>query len=403
MKYNEMDACRERLEQYLADMLFPALNRSQQRKWGSVYVRGLLLEGERKSAGAMAARMPDGNEQALQQFLSDSPWDFTTARRLQAQYLEAFLPDEGVWAFDDTGFPKKGKGSVGVARQYSGTLGKVGNCQIGVSMHLGTPVGSLPLDFELYLPKEWTGDPERCKKAGVPEDLVYRPKWQIALDLLDRVRLAKLVDRIVTADAAYGKVAEFRDGLAQRGLQYAVATDGETSVWVGEVPATVRTRQSNRGRTPSGYDYGEHRPVSVKEAALALPPAAWQDVTWDQGSKGSLRSRFAAVRIHTSHGYHEHKAPRPEEWLIIEWPASEAEPTDYWLSNLPETTSLRDLVRWAKMRWHIEQDYQQLKEELGLDHFEGRSWSGWNRHVTLTMIAFGFLLLERLRGQKRGS
>ncbi len=403
MNYTELQAIRERLEEYVAQILFPALNRSQQRHWGSMFVRGFLLDGERKSAGAIAERLPDGNEQAMQQFLTDSTWDFRDVRRRLAQQAESWLPAEGVWVHDDTGFPKKGEHSVGVARQYSGTLGKVGNCQIGVSMHLSTRSGSLPLDWELYLPKEWANDPERCQKARIPADhMVYRAKWQLALEMTDRVLSWQLQPQIVVADAAYGSVTEYRDGLVQRRLKYVVGIRSDLSIWVGEVPAKSPL-ETRRRRTKIRYEYGNHRPESVLEVAQRLPVETWQDVTWDQGSKGPLRSRFAAIRIHVAKGYHEGKPPRPEEWLVIEWPESEEKPTDYWLSNLPADMPLKELVRLAKMRWHIEQDYQQLKEELGLDHFEGRKWIGWHRHVTLTTVAFGFLLQQRLLWQKRGA
>jgi SRSO17 transposase len=375
MKYVELEAVRDRLEEFLAQVLFPALNRHQQRHWGSAFVRGFLLDGERKSAGALAERLPDGNEQAMQQFLTDSVWDFRAVRRRLAQQMEPLLPAQSaVWVHDDTGFPKKGKHSVGVARQYSGTLGKVGNCQIGVSMHLAAPAGSLPLDWELYLPEEWAEDPERCRKAGIPGEVTKRAKWQLALDLTDRVLSWKLQPQIVTADAAYGSVAEYRDGLALRQLKYVVGIRSNVGVWVGEVPATP-PQPNGKGRPRTRYDYGEHRPATVLEAAKSLPQTSWQEVVWDQGSKGPLRSRFAALRVHTSQGYHEGKPPRLAEWLIIEWPQGEEAPTDFWLSNESEQTDLRDLVRLGKMRWHIEQDYQQLKEELGLDHFEGRSES----------------------------
>lgn len=405
MNTREMDSLRDRLEQFLAGVLFPALSRSQQRHWGSVYVRGVLLDGERKSVGAMAERMPDGNEQAMQQFVSQSTWSFVPVRQRLAQYMEPLLPADGVIVVDETGFPKWGRHSVAVARQYSGTLGKVGNCQVAVSIHYATRAGSLPLDFQLYLPKEWVRDPARCRKAGIPEEQIqYRPKWQIALDLIDNVRSWKLVDHIVVADAFYGRVTEFRDGLTERKLQYVLGTDEQMACWVGEVPAVPRpSRRTGRPRKGERYDYGNHRPLSALQVAQQLPPTAWQEITWNQGSKGPLRSRFAAVRIHAAHDYYYGVPPRDEEWLLIEWPEGEPKPTDYWISNLPADLPLIELVRFGKMRWHVEQDYQQLKEELGLDHFEGRSWPGWNRHVTLVMIAFAFLLQERIRGQKGGS
>lgn len=403
MKQFEMEACRERLDEHLAAVLFPSCERSQQRKHGSVYARGLLLDGGRKSAGAMAERLPDGNEQSLQQFISQSTWEFRPVRQRLAEKVVAHLPKQGLWLFDDTGFPKCGNHSVGVARQYSGTLGKIGNCQIGVSLHYATPQGSMPLDFEIYLPESWTTDPERCRKAGVPEDTAFQTKWEIALTMLDRVRTWGLADQVVGADAGYGKVCEFRDGITERQLRYMVGVDETTGVWLPPMTVALRQRRSNRGRAPTRYDYGEQEPPSVLEVARGLPADAWQIVSWDEGSRGPLRSRFAALRVHPSHGYHEGKALRPLEWLLIEWPEGQEKPEHYWLSTLPETTLLLDLVRQAKWRWHIEQDYQQLKDELGLDHFEGRSWIGWHRHVTMTMVAFGFLMLERLYGAKKGA
>lgn len=403
MKQRELEANRERLDEHLAAVLYPSCERSQQRKWGSVYARGLLLEGGRKSAGAMAERLPDGNEQSLQQFVSQSTWDFRAVRQRLAGRVIAQLPKNGLLVFDDTGFPKCGKHSVGVARQYSGTLGKVGNCQIGVSMHYATPEGSVPLDFELYLPEVWTGDPDRRQKAGVPEDTLFQTKWELALTMLDRGRTWGLTDLVASADAGYGKVSEFRDGLTERKTLYVVGVDETTGVWVPPVAVTTRPKRSYRGQASVHCDYGEQVPPSVWEVAQGLPPEAWKIVAWDQGSRGPLQSRFAALRVHPSHGYHHGKPLRPQEWLLIEWPEGQEKPEHYWLSTLPEATLLVDLVRYAKWRWHIEQDYQQLKDELGLDHFEGRSWIGWHRHVTMTMVAFGFLVLERQYGAKKGA
>lgn len=406
MKASWLAEVRNRLEDFLGKALFPALNRSQQRHWGLVFVRGFLLDGDRKSAGAMAERLPDGNEQAMQQFLTDSVWEFRDVRRRIAQQMEPWLPDdEAVWVHDETGFPKKGEHSVGVARQYCGTLGKTGNCQVAVSMHLATPVGSLPLDFELYLPEVWVDDLERCQKTRVPEDrMVCKAKWELALEMTDRALSWELLPRIVIADLAYGSVTAYREGLAERRLQYVVGIRSDVGVWVGEVPDQPPPQWERKsGRPRSRWNYAEHRPLSVLQAAKNLPKDSWQDITWREGTQGPKTSRFAAIRVCASHGYHEGKPPRPAEWLIAQWPESEPAPTDFWLADLSEATPLEKLVRLAKSRWHIEQDYQQLKDELGLDHFEGRTWVGWHRHVTLVMLAFSFLLLERLQGQKGGS
>lgn len=403
MKQRELEAHRERLNEHLAAVLYPSCERSQQRKWGSVYARGLLLEGGRKSAGAMAERLPDGNEQSMQQFIGQSTWDFRAVRQRLAGRVLAQLPKKGLLVFDDTGFPKCGKHSVGVARQYSGTLGKIGNCQIGVSMHYATPKGSIPLDFELYLPEVWMKDTDRCLKAGIPVDTAFQTKWELALTMLDRGRTWGVADQVVSADAGYGKVSEFRDGLTERQLLYVVGVDETTGVWIPPVAVATRPKRSYRGQATVHYDYGDQEPPSVLQVAEGLPSEAWKLVAWDQGSRGPLQSRFAALRVHPSHGYHRGKPVRPQEWLLIEWPEGQEKPEHYWLSTLPKNTDLIDLVRQAKWRWHIEQDYQQLKDELGLDHFEGRSWIGWHRHVTMTMVAFGFLVLERLRGAKKGA
>jgi len=384
-----LEAIREHLDEHLAAVLYPSCERSQQRKWGSVYARGLLLEGERKSAGAMAERLPDGNEQSLQQFISQSTWEFRPVRQRLAERVVGRLPKRGLWVFDDTGFPKYGTHSVGVARQYSGTLGKIGNCQIGVSMHYATPDGSVPLDFELYLPEVWTNDPDRCRNAGIPSDAVFRTKWALALTMLDRVRTWGLADQVVSADAGYGKVSEFRDGLTARHLCYVVGVDETTGVWIPPVVVTTRPKRSYRGLASVHHDYWEQGPPSVLQVAQGLPSAAWVTVSWDQGSRGPLQSQFVALRVHPSHGYHQGKHLRPQEWLLIEWPAGQEKPEHYWLSTLPEDTLLVDLVRLAKWRWHIEQDYQQLKEELGLDHFEGRSWIGWHRYATVDARCHG--------------
>lgn len=403
MKITELEALRDHLDQFLAETLFPACSRHQQRHWGGVYVRGLLLDGERKSVGAMAERMPDGNEQNMQQFVSQSKWDFTTVRRRLAQRMEPLLSDAAIWAIDETSFPKKGQHSVGVAHQYCGALGKVANCQVCVSIHLATAAGSVPLDFELVIPQAWADDPARCEKAGIPEGCrEHRTKWQLALDLIDRVRQMQLVDRLVNADADYGRVTEFRDGLQGRSLKYVVATEGKMGCWLKEAPGQPRQRKPGRGRPPTGWDYEDHKPLTPGEIASQINPSCWRDVTWREGSKGALRSRFAAVQVRAAHGYQSGVHPRRQEWLLIEWPSGASEPAGYWVSNLQGDTTLEALVRYAKLRWFIEHDYHQLKEELGLDHFEGRSWLGWHRHVTLTVLAYAFLHTERLRRQKKG-
>lgn len=387
-------ALRQRLVEFLTAVL-PELGRKDRRPWADAYVRGLLLEGERKSIEPMAKRLPDGNVQALQHFIGKSPWPYEPVRQQAARVLcPAMGP--GLWIVDDTGFPKKGRHSVGVARQYSGTLGKVANCQVAVSLHHATATASLPLDWALFLPEEWTQDPERCAAAGVPAPASHRPKWRLALDLIDRARTWGLADQRVIADAGYGTIAEFRAGLRARRLPYVVGVESGTGVWTRR-PRRHRRPVTGRGRPPTRWDYGGQRPHSVLNVARALLAAAYHTVTWREGSKGNLTSRFARVRVWPAHGYWEGKPPEGEQWLLIEWPADADQPTKYWLATGPRRISLVQLVRWAKARWRVEQDYAQLKDELGLDHFEGRRWLGWHHHVTMTMVAYGFLVREQLR------
>lgn len=387
---------RGRLEAFLQPLL-PLLGRAERRRHGALYLQGLLLEGGRKTASGIAMRY-GGDVQALQQFVSQSPWDFLAIRRqLAVQMLTAASPG-GAWIVDDTGFPKKGNGSAGVARQYSGTLGKIGNCQVAVSLNYGTDDGCFPVNFELYLPETWAADAGRRQKTGIPGDITFRTKWQIALDLLDQARQWGLPDSVVIADAAYGTVTEFRRALEERKLHYVVGISPELTVWTEPVTASIlpysgRGRPRTRRRTlPS--------PVKVGELAQRLPEEAWRQITWRQGTKGPLTSRFAALRVQPAPEHWKGKVTEPVCWLLMEWPRAEAGPAKYWFANLPEQTDLGRLVYWAKMRWWVEQNYQQLKTELGLDHFEGRSWRGWHHHVTLTMMAFDFLVLEGFRVKK---
>ena len=385
---------RQRLVEFLTTVL-PELGRKDRRPWADAYVRGLLLEGERKSIEPLARRLPDGNVQALQHFIGKSPWPYEPVRQRLAGVL---CPEmgPGLWIVDDTGFPKQGKHSVGVARQYSGTLGKTANCQVAVSLHHATATASLPVDWALYLPEEWTQDPARCAAAGVPLPVAHQPKWRLALDMIDRARAWGLPDQRVIADVGYGNITEFRAGLRVRRLPYAVGVESGTGVWTRR-PRRHRRPNTGRGRPPTRWDYGGQRPRSVLDVARALPAVAYHTVTWREGTKGKLTSRFARVRIWPSHGFWRGKPPEAEQWLLIEWPAAAAAATKYWLATGPRRISLVQLVRWAKARWRVEQNYAQLKTELGLDHFEGRRWLGWHHHVTMTTMAYGFLIREQLR------
>jgi SRSO17 transposase len=387
----ELGQCRHRLEKFLFDLL-ELVGRSERRHWGAVYVRGLILEGERKSIEPMANRMPEGNVQAMQQFIGQSPWDFRPVRQRLAERLAREIFPACAWIIDDTGFPKQGRHSVGVARQYSGTLGKVGNCQVAVSIHLATDEASVPLDFQLYLPKSWTDDPERMKKAGVPEGTAFRTKWELALEQIDEVRTWDVPPGVIVGDTGYGRSNEFRQELIARGLEYVTEVEAKTVVFTEMEPV-----KKKRGRPKKT----KGKKISLKELALNLPGWKFKTIRWREGSKKNLVSRFAAVRVDPAHEDPEKKIPLPpRQWLLIQWPPSEKEPSKYWFSNLPSQAGLRRLVRLAKIRWRVEQNYQQQKQELGLDHYEGRGFWGWHRHVTMNMIAYGFLLLEMLRHKK---
>ena len=302
------------------------------------------------------------------------------------------------WIIDDTGFPKKGKHSVGVTRQYCGQVGKQDNCRVAVSVSVATWSSSLPIACRLYLPKDWTEDAERREKAEVPREIEFQTKPEIALDQIRAAVAAQVSRGVVLADAAYGVNTEFRQELSNLELQYVVGVQGSMTVWEpGKEPLPAKP-QGKMGRPPRLLQRSpDHQPVSVKQLAMSLPPAAFQQVTWREGTERKLQSRFAAIRVRPAHRDYEKAEPRAEEWLLIEWPKGETEPTKYWLSTLPPKTKLKDLVKMAKHRWIIERDYQELKQELGLGHFEGRNWRGFHHHATLCIAAYGFLVAGRSR------
>jgi SRSO17 transposase len=369
------------------------------------YCRGLLLPGERKSIEPMAARLEPGSVQATRQSLhhlvAKAPWsDETLLEHVRKQVLPAMRKHGPVvaWIVDDTGFPKKGTHSVGVARQYCGQVGKQDNCRVAVSLSVATWSASLPVGYRLYLPKEWAGDAERREETEVPKEVRFQTKPEIALDQI-RAALAAKVDRgVVLADAAYGINTEFRDGLTDLELQYVVGVQSTMTVWEpGQQPLPAKPR-GRMGRPPRLLRRSnQHQPVSVKQLAMSLPSTAFREVTWREAGERKLRSRFAAVRVRAAHRDYEKAEPHAEEWLLIEWPRGEAEPTKYWVSTLPPTTKPKALIKIAKQRWIIERDYEELKQELGLGHFEGRNWRGFHHHATLCIAAYGFLVAERTR------
>jgi SRSO17 transposase len=315
--------------------------------------------------------------------------------------MDEAMPEGGAWIVDDTGFPKQGKHSVGVKRQYSGTLGKIGNCQVAVSLHVATEEASVPVDFEVYLPKEWARDKARRRETKIPDAVAFRPKWKIALEQMDRALAWGLRPREALADAAYGTAVEFRDGLRERGLDYTVAIEGKSVFWLpGQEPQAPQRQPGRRGRPGTRWRAGQAKPQRAIQIAKTVLGGAFRRVTWREGSRGRMQSRFARLRVRAAPRRPYGEPPRPGEWLLVEWPQGETAPTKYWLSTAPESISLKQLVRRAKLRWRVERDYQDLKGEIGLDHFEGRTYPGWHHHVTLTMAAYAFLVTVRLRDKK---
>ena len=398
----EMARVRGRLVEFCGE-IFESMRRKDQRGWGEVYVRGLMLDGKRKSIEPMAARLPDGDEQCLQQFVNQSPWDPVPVRRALARRMSRELSADA-WVVDDTGFLKFGQHSVGVARQYSGALGKVGNCQIGVSVNACSDEASCPLDWRLFIPNEWDEDSEfnqqRRAKTKLPQDVCHVEKWRLALEMIDELRSWGIEPPAVLGDGAYGDNTELRTGLEEREIEYVLDVKGVTSAYREDVKPTQPPRPEGRGRPP-GARYRED-PSSLKELALAAGKKAAVTVTWREGTRGKMSSRFLALRvrpanIHLRREAHKSGEELPVGWLLCEWPSKASEPTKYWLSNLPADTELKDLVRLAKLRWRIEHDYRELKDALGLDHFEGRTYPGWNHHVTLVSVAHAFLTMERRR------
>lgn len=368
------------------------------------YCTGLLIPGPRKSVEPMAAKVSpqrvSAQHQAMLHFVGASPWEDDDVLVAIREYVLPSLleasPDISL-VVDDTGIVKKGKLSVGVARQYCGQLGKNENCQVQVSLSVANEYGSLPVAHRLYLPEEWAGDRERRKLAKVPEDIEFLTKPQIALIQVEQIVKAGLRGPVV-ADAAYGDSVDFRDGVTALGIPYAVGVKSTASIWPPGMAPLPPPPWKGNGRPPTRLRRSpEHSPMSVKEFALSLSPTEFQEVEWREGERGPMKSRFAAVRVIPAHRDNKvTKAPRSPEWLLIEWPDGEKEPTKYWFSTLPEDTSIATLVCVAKSRWRIERDYQELKDEIGLDHYEGRGWRGFHHHATLCIAAYAFLMRERL-------
>jgi SRSO17 transposase len=401
-----MDFCgngsSERFEAYVGG-LASVIGHKDREKPLHDYCTGLMLPLERKSveplASVTAPARVAAQHQSLLHFVGEGRWSdeklLAKVREMVLSKIEGHGPIEA-WIIDDTGFPKQGKHSVGVARQYCGVLGKQDNCQVAVSLSLANGHASLPVAYRLYLPEEWTQDRERLRKAGVPEGIGFQTKPEIALEQLRFACEAGLPRGVVLVDAGYGNNSHLRAGIARLGLTYVAGILSNTTVWAAGTGPLPPKAWSGRGRPPTLLRRdADHQPLSVEELALSLPKRAFKTVEWREGVAEPLSSRFACLRVRIARRDFKRRQEHEPEWLLIEWPRGEEKPTKYSLSTLPENISLKRLVSFAKLRWRIERDYQELKQEVGLGHFEGRGWRGFHHHATLCIAAYGFLILER--------
>ena len=396
MAFSDDGAMECRLGEFLNGRIGHHLARREQKESFALYAHGILADGERKSVEPIAARATGSGEDdekdgaacermqaRLLNFLRDSPWDDRSVRREAARYvIEALEKQEPVttWIIDDTGFPKQGKHSVGVQRQYTGTLGKIGNCQIGVSLTIATNHEHVPIDFALYMPTSWTEDAVRRKKARVPAELVFKTKLDLALDLITRAVEDKIPGEVVLVDAAYGNSSEFRNTVRMFGLDLGVAVTASTKVW------TLDKLERRRGAPGGAQDLG-----------VKLGRRAFRRLTWRVGPGGKLSSRFAFRRVKVAHDDGTDAGDREPMWLMIEWPDGESKPTKFVLTTMPRHMSKKQIVRIVKERWRTERAYEELKGELGLDHFEGRSFPGWHHHISVVLSCYAFIVAERVR------
>ena len=392
------DAVAGRLREFLDERIGQHLGRREQKESFAIYAQGIVGDGERKSVEPIAARAihvdEDDDEAAISakcermqakllNFLRESRWDDHGVRREAARYvIEALEKQEPVttWIIDDTGFPKQGKHSVGVQRQYTGTLGKIGNCQIGVSLTIATKHEHVPIDFALYMPKSWTDDAARRKKARVPGDLVFKTKPELALDLITRAVEDKIPGDIVLADAAFGGSSVFRNTVRIFGLDLGVAVSAVTKVWL-----------LDKSERPEG------EPLRAQDLGVKLDRRAFRRLTWRVGPGGKLSSRFAFRRVKVANDDGTDAGDREPLWLMMEWPAGEAKPTKFVLTTLPRRMTKKQIVRIIKERWRTERAYEELKGELGLDHFEGRSFPGWHHHISVVLSCYAFIVSERVQ------
>jgi len=392
----------ERFAEYLADLASVLGDGRRQGPMVS-YCTGLLMPADRKSVEPMAALTAPtrtaAQHQSMLHFVGQGDWsDAAVLERVRAYALPPIQTHGAIlaWILDDTGFPKKGKHSVGVARQYCGQLGKQDNCQVAVSLSLANDHASLPVAYRMYLPQVWASDAARREKAGVPEDLQFKTKPEIALEQIKWAHDAGLPRGVVLIDAGYGVEARFRTEIGALELKYVAGIKSTTTVWAPGTSALPPPAYSGRGRRPVRPVHDDdNKPVAVEKLALALPKSSWRTLRWREGTNAQLSGRFARVRVRSAHDRDAVTEAIAEEWLLIEWPDDEKEPTKFWLSNLDQTITFAHLVRTAKLRWRIERDYLELKQEIGLGHFEGRGWRGFHHHATLCIAAYAFLVSER--------
>lgn len=387
--------------QKFGDFLFGGIGYRPGRENLTMCLEARLVETRRKThqpAGAALAGSA-AEADALRQRMNRATlgdWSDADVRRRLLEVATRAMSQPLAWIIDDTGFEKKGTKSPGVQRQYTGTAGKVTNCQVVVSTHLASWTASLPLEMDVYLPQSWCDDADRRREAGIPDDVVFRTKPQIALDQIEHLAEATGLKLPVLGDAGYGHGHYLRDELRDRGMTYVVAVMSDAVVWrPGEGPDEPQPETASKGRRKTLAYPGRFAPVSVKALALELPRSRYRSVKLRRGRRAVTCTRFACLRVRTAHRAEQGVPPGPEEWLLIEWPDGASEPTHYFFSNLPPETPPRHLAELAKLRWRVERDYQDLKQEIGLDHYEGRRWRGLNHHLTICVAAFAFLAIQR--------
>jgi SRSO17 transposase len=388
---------RERLVAFVGEVV-SGLPHVRQRENAQLYVRGLIEQGGRKSLQPTLFRLEESSAryESVQQFLADSPWEAALLVRACAERVCPLIAVEA-WVLDDTGFPKQGKHSPGVKRQYSGTLGKIGNCQLGVSLHAVGKRGTASLGWALYLPEEWCADRERRAKAKIPQSVVFQTKPELGVGLVEQAAGWEIAAAPVLGDEAYGDNSALRQRLHEAGREYVLAVGAASKVFAAETVFAVPEPTGERGR-PKSRPLPDRQPEAISELISRLGAAHGEVVAFRDGPNGEpVSSRFLFVPVRAAHDWQKATpCPPRQELLIAEWPDGAEQPVDYWLSNLPADSERERLARLARMRWKIELDYKQLKGELGLDHYEGRSWAGWHHHTALVTVAHGFLTLERL-------